>query len=106
MAITFKQVGEALAPVCDPEIRISLVDLGLIYGVQVQDDPKEGSSVRVTMSMTTPACPYAPMLLSSVHGALAKIPGVKSVDVDLTFEPMWDPRLMATEEAKDQLGIY
>jgi metal-sulfur cluster biosynthetic enzyme len=46
------------------------------------------------------------MLLASVHGALAKIPGVRDIDVDLTFTPTWDPRVMASEEAKDQLGIY
>ena len=58
------------------------------------------------LSLTSPACPYGPMLLATVHGALAKVPGVRDVDIDLTFEPTWDPRAMATEEAKEQLGIY
>lgn len=106
--VTYKQIGEALQPVQDPEIHMSVVDLGLIYGAQVKDcEPgKDGKSVKVVMSLTSPACPYGPMLLASVHGALAKLPGVREVDVDLSFKPTWDPRTMATEEAKDVLGIY
>ena len=104
-AVTFKQIGEALQPVFDPEIHMSIVDLGLVYGAEVKEEG-EGKSVKVTMSLTSPACPYGPMLLASVHGALAKVPGVLDVDVDLSFAPTWDPRTMATEEAKDQLGIY
>jgi metal-sulfur cluster biosynthetic enzyme len=104
--VTFKQIGEALQPVHDPEIHMSIVDLGLVYGAEVKDFEGDGKSVKVTMSLTSPACPYGPMLLASVHGALAKVPGVRDVDVDLSFAPTWDPRTMATEEAKDQLGIY
>lgn len=105
MALSFKQIGQALQPVFDPEIRMSIVDLGLVYGAKVEE-AKDGENVKVMMSLTSPACPYGPMLLASVHGALAKLPGVRDVDVDLTFSPTWDPRTMATEEAKDQLGIY
>lgn len=106
-AVSFKQIGQALQPVHDPEIHMSVVDLGLIYGAEVKDaESGEGKAVKVKMSLTSPACPYGPMLLATVHGALAKIPGVRDVDVDLAFTPSWDPRTMATEEAKDQLGIY
>lgn len=105
--VTFKQIGAALQPVHDPEIHISVVDLGLIYGAEVKEAAGgPGKSVKVKMSLTSPACPYGPMLLATVHGALAKVPGVREVDVDLAFTPSWDPRTMATEEAKDQLGIY
>jgi metal-sulfur cluster biosynthetic enzyme len=103
--ISFKKIGEALATVFDPEIHMNIVDLGLVYGVKI-GDLDGGKSVTVTMSLTSPACPYGPMLLASVHGALAKVAGVRDVDVDLTFKPTWDPRTMASEEAKDQLGIY
>ena len=103
--LTFRQIGEALRPVQDPEIHMSIVDLGLVYGATIADGEK-GKAVTVRMSLTSPACPYGPMLLASVHGALAKLPGVRDVDVDLTFAPTWDPRTMASEEAKDQLGIY
>ena len=106
MGINFKQIGEALQPVSDPEIRMSIVDLGLVYGIQIAAPEKDGAAVKVIMSLTSPACPYGPMLLTMVHGAVAKVQGVKDVDVDLTFEPTWDPRTMASDEAKDQLGLY
>ncbi len=103
--LTFRQIGAALQPVIDPEIRMSVVDLGLIYGAEISSGDK-GLSVKIKMSLTSPACPYGPMLLASAHTALAGIPGVKDVDVDLVFAPSWDPRTMATEEAKEQLGLY
>ncbi len=104
---TFKEIGEVLKPVADPEIHISIVDLGLVYGAEVKAGAAEGGdAIKVVMSLTSPACPYGPMLLASVHQAVAKLPGVKDVDVDLAFDPLWDPRTMASEEAKDQLGIY
>ena len=103
--VSFKQIGAALSTVFDPEIHMSISELGLVYGVKVAEI-EGGKSVVVRMSLTSPACPYGPMLLASVHGALAKVPGIKDVDVDLTFTPTWDPRTMASEEAKDQLGIY
>ncbi len=103
--VTFRQIGAALQPVFDPEIRMSIVDLGLIYGAEMFPTEK-GQGVRVKMSLTSPACPYGPMLLASAHSALARIPGVKDVDVDLVFAPTWDPRTMATEEAKEQLGLF
>ena len=102
---TFKQVGAVLQPVVDPEIHISIVDLGLVYGAEFGESPK-GRSVKVRMSLTSPACPYGPMLLALVHTALTKLPGIKDVDVDLMFVPGWDPRTMATEDAKEQLGLY
>lgn len=103
--VSWKKIGEALKPVFDPEIRISIVDLGLVYGAELGETEK-GRSVKVKMSLTSPACPYGPMLLASVHTALARLPGVKDVDVDLTFSPTWDPRTMATEDAKEQLGLF
>ena len=103
--VSFKQIGAALVPVQDPEIHMSIVDLGLVYGAEIGETEK-GLSVKVKMSLTSPACPYGPMLLASTHSAIARIPGVKDVDVDLVFAPMWDPRTMATEDAKEQLGLY
>jgi len=105
MKATFKQIGEALQPVQDPEIHISIVDLGLVYGAEFGESPK-GRSVKVRITLTSPTCPYGPMLLASVHTALTKLPGIKDVDVDLTFVPGWDPRTMGTEDAKEQMGLY
>ena len=103
--VTFRAIGRALQPVQDPEIRMSIVDLGLIYGAELATSEK-GLLVKVKMTLTSPACPYGPMLLASAHSALARIPGVKDVDIDLVFTPTWDPRTMATEEAKEQLGLF
>lgn len=105
-ALTFKQIGQALAPVQDPEIHMSISELGLIYGAKIESKDGQGSTVTVSMSLTSPMCPYGPMLLAMVHGALAKLPGVRDVNVDLTFDPVWDPRVMASDEAKDTLGIF
>jgi len=105
--ITFKQIGEAVGPVEDPEIHVSVAELGLIYGAEIKpSEDDKGHQIKLTMSLTSPACPYGPMLLASIHGALAKIPGVRDVDVDLVFEPLWDPKTMASEEAKDTMGIF
>lgn len=108
MAVNFNQVRDALAPIEDPEIRMTIMDLGLIYGAKIDwgKDAAEGDTVTVQVSLTSPACPYGPMLLAQIHGALAKIPGVRDVNVDLMFIPQWDPRTMASEEAKDKLGIF
>jgi len=103
--VTFRMIGAALRPISDPEMHVSIVDLGLIYGAAFFESEK-GLGVRVTMSLTSPACPYGPMLLAVVHAGLARIPGVKDADVDLVFSPSWDPRSMASEEAKEQLGLY
>lgn len=105
--MTFKEVGEALGCVEDPELHISIVELGLIYGAQITDSKEgKGKKVKITMSLTSPACPYGPMLLAAVHGAVAKLSDVRDVDVDLSFDPVWDPKTMASEEAMDQLGIF
>jgi len=104
--LTFKLIGQALAPVEDPEIHMSISELGLIYGAKIDPVDGQGHSVTVSMSLTSPMCPYGPMLLAMVHGALAKLPGVRDVNVDLTFTPVWDPRTMASDEAKDKLGIF
>jgi len=104
--VTFKMIGAALRPVQDPEIRISLVDLGLIYGAEVRSAPEGGSLVTLKMTMTSPACPYGPMLLACAQAALAALPGVKEAKVELAFDPPWDPRTMASDEAKDELGIF
>ena len=104
---TFRDIGKALFPVQDPEIHIGITELGLVYGAKVAPaEGKPGSKVTVQMSLTSPMCPYGPMLLAMVHGAVAKVPGVKDVEVDLTFEPVWDPKTMASDDCKDKLGIF
>lgn len=94
-------VREALKAVVDPEIGIDLVNLGLIYDVGVNDN-----NITVKMTLTGPGCPVGPMLQSQVYGVAAGMPGARNVQVDIVWTPPWDPRTMASEEAKDILGIW
>jgi metal-sulfur cluster biosynthetic enzyme len=94
-------VRERLREVLDPEMRLSVVDLGLIYGIEI-----EGAKVRVTYTLTSPACPLAPVIAEQIRSAVLDIPGVRDVELSLTFSPPWDPRTMASEDAKMELGIW
>jgi metal-sulfur cluster biosynthetic enzyme len=98
------EIMQALKAVYDPELAISIVDLGLVYGVQTVDD--EGAVI-VDMTLTTPACPLGPMIKSQAEAVLTTtFPAIKSVDLNLVWTPRWDPRTMASEEAKVELGIW
>jgi len=98
------EVRQALKSVYDPEIGISIIDLGLVYGVQVDDDTK---NIIIDMTLTTPACPLGPVIKTQAHAVLTnRWPGVNDVDINLVWTPRWDPRIMASEEAKAELGIW
>ncbi|MEA2646073.1 MAG: hypothetical protein QOE92_1156 [Chloroflexota bacterium] len=99
--LTPEAIREALKAVVDPEIGLDIVNLGLIYTVKVND-----SNIDVEMTLTGPGCPVGPMLQSQVYGVCAGTPGARNVKVDLVWTPPWDPRTMASEEAKDVLGIW
>jgi|SRR4051794_9042697 len=100
--LTSEVLMEALVPVQDPEIRMSIVDLGLVYGVEADDN----GMVDVTITLTTPACPLGPLLIGQIQDTLMDVEGVKDVNVDITFTPPWDPRTMASDEIRMQLGIW
>lgn len=100
--VTKEQVIEALRPVQDPEIHIGLVDLGLVYDVDVDADNK----VIVKLTLTTPACPYGEMLVASAHRAVEEIEDVSAVEIKLVWDPPWDPTEMCSDLAKDALGIW
>ena len=103
MAIpTVEQIKEVLKPIQDPEIRIGVIDLGLVYGIDVSDD---GKAV-IRMTLTTPACPYGEILLAEVHRAVEKMDGITGVRVDLVWDPQWNPEEMCSDFAKDRLGIW
>lgn len=106
MAVTEKQVWEVLQGVKDPEIHMSIVDLGLVYGVVLTPQAEGKSKVQVKMTLTGPGCPYGPAILSKAHADVSQIPDVADVAVDLVWIPQWDPRKMASDEAKMQLGIF
>ena len=94
-------VTENLKTVIDPELGVNIVDLGLIYSVDIND-----GNVTVKMTLTSPACPLGAVIQGQVHQALKKLPWVKEPKVELVWTPRWDPREMASEEAKMQLGIF
>lgn len=99
---TEEEVRNALKSVYDPEIGISVEDLGLIYGVR-----SEQRNVVIDMTLTTPACPLGPVIKTQAHAVLtAAFPQVEEVDINLVWTPRWDPRTMASEEAKAELGIW
>ena len=104
MALTEEQALNAVKPIQDPELHLGIVDLGLIYGIDITPAP-EGDAIKLTMTFTTPFCPYGPALKSQVHQAISTLPGVKQAEVQIVFSPAWDPRTMASEECRIALGL-
>lgn len=100
MAVTKETVMEALGTVNDPEIPgLSIVDLGLIYGVAV-----EGGKVAVRMTVTAPGCPMAHYMAEMAKKAVEELEGVDEANVEVVFEPPWNPDMMS-DEAKKRLGF-
>ncbi len=92
---------DALKQVIDPELMVNIVDLGLIYDVDQEEDGK----VKVNMTLTSPSCPAGPQIIQQAKNALEQVPGVSATDIRLVMSPPWTPERM-TEEARDQLGIF
>lgn len=95
----YDQVLDALKNIFDPEIPVNIYDLGLIYGLEIN----EGHAV-VTMTLTTPHCPVAESMPGEVETRVGAVPGVGSVEVNLVWDPPWDPQKMS-DEAKLELGM-
>jgi metal-sulfur cluster biosynthetic enzyme len=96
---TESDIREALRQVLDPEIGVNIVDLGLVYRIEV-----DGARVRVAMTMTSPACPLADYLKDLVTAAIReRVPDVADVDIVVQWEPPWDPDMMS-DAARRQLG--
>jgi metal-sulfur cluster biosynthetic enzyme len=94
-----QQVRQALRRVVDPELGINVVDLGLVYAVDVRD-----GDVSVAITMTSPACPLSEYVTAEAEAAIRReVPGVRSVRVALVWDPPWRPEMMA-EAARRQLG--
>ena len=94
-------VMAALQTVNDPELMLPLVDLGLIYGVDIQDQ-----DVVVTMTLTTPACPMNQYIGAQVEEALREqVPDVRNVGINIVWSPPWNPNMMS-EDAKMELGFF
>jgi len=97
--VTQDDVVEALHAVEDPELGMDIVELGLFYEAQI-----DGATVKVVHSLTSMGCPAGPMIQEGIHDAVASLPGVDAVEVELTFDPPWTPDLMS-EDAKFILGF-
>jgi metal-sulfur cluster biosynthetic enzyme len=98
---TLDKLWEEIGTVVDPEIGISITELGLIYDVQT-----DGDKALVTMTLTSMGCPVGPQIQASVHGACIRVDGIEDAEVEIVFSPSWNPREMASEEAQMMLGIY
>ena len=96
-----KEVYEAIKEVEDPELYISILELGLIYDIKVED-----SIANIKMTFTSMACPAGPQLKEEVYLACLRTEGVKEAKVEIVWNPPWDPKVMASEDAKMALGIY
>jgi metal-sulfur cluster biosynthetic enzyme len=98
--IAEEEVTDALREVIDPELGLDFVELGLIYGVEIDD----AGAVRITYTLTTPGCPIGPQVADQIAEFVGEIDGVTSVDSELTFSPAWSPERM-TDDAKFALGF-
>lgn len=97
---TISEVLEALENVEDPEIGMNIVDLGLIYGVDLDD---EKGHVHVDLTLTSPGCPLGPEIIREIKRELLALEDILDADVDLVWNPLWHPSMMS-DDAKDELG--
>ena len=95
-----EQLKDALRFVIDPELGYNIVDLGLVYDIAIEAD----GAAHITMTTTTRGCPATSYLADGAREAASAVPAIESVEVELTYDPPWTPRMMSTE-AKRHLGI-
>jgi len=97
--VTAEDVENALTNVIDPELGLDFVELGLIYGIEV-----DGANVHVTFTLTSPGCPIGPQVSEQIDEFVSELEGVESVDSTMVFTPPWSPDRMS-EDAKFALGF-
>ena len=100
--VTVEEIWEVLKQVMDPELHIGIVDLGLVYKVDLDDY----GVVSIDLTLTSPGCPIGPMIQGQAYHLLTQLDGIEDVEVNLVWDPPWDPRTMASDEVKLQLGIW
>jgi FeS assembly SUF system protein len=100
-AVLENEIVEQLKSVFDPEIPVNIYELGLIYDVDIQP----GGDVHIKMTLTSPACPVAGSLPGEVQRKVESVPGVASADIELVWDPAWNPSMMS-EAARLQLGMF
>lgn len=104
--LTEDDIRESLTKVVDPELHMNIVELGLVYRVDLSPDPKP--DIAVEMTLTSPGCPYGPMIMGQVPTVIKRDypEEVGEINVSLTFSPPWDPATMASEDVQFELGIF
>ncbi len=105
MTVTEEHVREQLKGVIDPELFVNIVDLGLIYLVDLKPSDEGQTKVEIEMTMTSPACPAGPQLIANSRQVVERMEGVGEVEVRIVMDPPWTPDRM-TDDARDQLGIF
>ena len=98
-------VLDALQAVDDPELDISIVELGHVYGVRFEQRD-EGTHAEIDLTLTSPGCPAAPEIMAAAHRAALQTDGLESVHINLVWSPRWDPRVHASEDARMDMGIW
>jgi metal-sulfur cluster biosynthetic enzyme len=98
---TEEAVREALKHVVDPELGVNIVDLGLVYDVEIG----EGGAISIEYTLTTMGCPIGPLIEQQMQSFLENVPGVTSVEAEMVLRPPWTPEMMS-EEAKAALGYF
>ncbi|MFL5800127.1 MAG: metal-sulfur cluster assembly factor [Actinomycetota bacterium] len=98
--LTKDDVLEALKSVIDPELGINIVDLGLVYEVDISE-----GNVHVTYTLTTMGCPIGPLVEAQMHELIDPLPGIDSFEAEMVLRPPWSPEMMS-EEAKEALGYF
>lgn len=89
----------------DPELELSIVELGLVYDVRFEEK-SEGLHAEVDLTLTSPGCPAAPEIMAAAHRAALLTEGLDSVHINLVWTPRWDPKIHATEDARMDMGIW
>ena len=105
MALSEDAIREELKKVIDPELFVNIVDLGLIYNVDLVDAEGDKKTIKIDMTMTSPMCPAGPQLIANSKQVLGQLPEVGNVEVKIVLDPPWTPDKM-TDAARDQLGIF
>ena len=98
------EIIEMLKQCVDPEIPVDLWNLGLIYNIDIKEKKDKKSDIFITMSLTTPGCGMGQHMADDIKQKVSKIKSVNEVQVDVTFDPPWEPKMM-TEDAKEKLGF-
>jgi len=105
MSLTEDAVREELKQVIDPELFVNIIDLGLVYVVNIEPADEGQNRVKIEMTLTSPMCPAGPQLIAQSKQVLQRREDVADVEVKVVMDPPWSPDRM-TDDARDQLGIF